>query len=102
MWAVRALKGCCWDMAKGEIGWTRKTADGERVFVYVHMVGGNWKFYFRKSRNERWTRLETPPLEDWIELYHCMQKLVARKRAEPATLVKLRKRILELFPDAEI
>ena len=43
-----------------------------------------------------------PPLEDWLELLDAVQRLITRRRYQPADEELLRRQIRERFPDAEI
>ena len=89
-------------MAKAEIGWKRRTPEGERVEVYVHHIGKTWKFFVRERRFEDWQPLPEPPLEDWLALLDSVNRLVARHRMKPADADRVRTEIRERFPDATI
>ena len=89
-------------MAKAEIGWKRRTPEGERVEVYVHHIGKTWKFFKRERRFDDWQALPEPPMEDWLALLDSVNRLVARHRMQPADADRVRTEIRERFPDAAI
>jgi len=88
--------------AKAEISWKRTTPEGERLQVYAHHVGKEWRFYIRQRRYENWAPVEQPCLEDWLELLDGIRRRVARRRLPPDEANRVTKTIRELFPDAEI
>ena len=87
-------------MAKAEISWTRKTEDGIRLQVYVHHFGGDWLFYARERRYDQWRRVEEPPLVDWLELLDAVRRRIQRRRLKPEEEGRVRRAILERFPEA--
>jgi hypothetical protein len=89
-------------MPKAEIGWKRKTAEGTRVEVYAQHVGDRWLFFSRERRFDKWERLEQPPLEDWLELLDAVKRRIARRLLQPEEAGRVRKTILENFPDAPL
>jgi hypothetical protein len=89
-------------MAKAEIGWKRRTPEGERVEVYVHHTGKAWRFYTRSRRFEDWQPLPEPPLEDWLVLLDSVERLAARHRMTPADADRVRRDIRLRFPDAGV
>lgn len=89
-------------MGKAEISWKRRTEEGERREVYVHFVGADWKFFVREKRYDRWEPLETPPLEDWLELLDAVERRTARRLLQPADVARVKKKIREAFPEAEL
>ncbi|MCS7091582.1 MAG: hypothetical protein RMN51_12445 [Verrucomicrobiota bacterium] len=89
-------------MPKAEISWRRKTADGTKVHVYARLVGGEWRFFMRTRRYERWEPVEEPPLEDWLALLDALQRLIPRRRYQPADEEHLRQRIRERFPEVDL
>ncbi|MDW7978999.1 MAG: hypothetical protein RMH97_00310 [Verrucomicrobiales bacterium] len=89
-------------MPKGEIGWRRVTAEGERVQVYARRVGGEWRFFVRSRRYERWIEQADPPLEDWLKLLDAVQRRVTRRLFEPQEIERIRRTIIERFPDAVV
>ncbi|HTB83322.1 MAG TPA: hypothetical protein VK742_06685 [Candidatus Sulfotelmatobacter sp.] len=89
-------------MAKAEISWKRTTEDGEKLQVYVQHIGRDWKFFHRGKRFDQWHPVKEPPLEDWMELLDAMQRLVNRRRYQPADETLLRSQIRERFPEADV
>ena len=89
-------------MPKAEISWKRVTDDGEKLQVYAQHIGRDWKFFQREGRYDVWQPVENPPLEDWLELLDAVQRLINRRRYQPDDETDLRKKIRELFPEAEI
>jgi hypothetical protein len=89
-------------MAKAEISWKRKTAEGEDLQVYAHHVGDRWIFYSRARRFDDWERNDDPPLEDWLELLDGVRRRINRRLVRPEEEARVAKRIRELFPEANI
>ena len=89
-------------MAKAEISWKRRGADGERMEFYAQHVGDRWIFYSRERRVGQWTEIQNPPLEDWLELLDGIRRRAARRLLRPEEVDRVSKRILELFPEAEL
>jgi hypothetical protein len=88
--------------AKAEISWKRRTEDGERVQVYARRVGAEWRFFTRERRYERWEAVPRPPLEDWLELLDAVQRRIQRRLARPEEEGRIKQRIREMYPEAEI
>lgn len=88
--------------AKAEISWKRTTEEGEKLQVYGRRVGGEWRFFHRARRYDQWQIVTEPPLEDWLELLDAVERRIQRRLARPEESTKLRKRIRELFPEAEL
>jgi len=88
--------------AKAEISWKRTDDQGEKVQVYAHHVGNRWLFYSRYRRFDQWQPLEFPPLEDWLELLDSVRRRVQRRLLRPEEIGRIKKRIRELFPEADI
>ena len=86
-------------MARGEISWTRRSADGLKVQVYAHSEGDRWRFFIRERRFDRWLSLATPPLEDWLELLDAVERRIHRRLVRPEESACLRKTIREQFPE---
>jgi hypothetical protein len=84
---------------KAEISWRHKTAEGQRREVYVHHFGSEWRFFCRERRFEPWQRLESPPLEDWLELLDAVERRIARRLLRPQEADRLRQTIRDLFPE---
>jgi hypothetical protein len=85
-------------MAKAEISWKRTTPEGERLQVYAHRFGGEWLFYARSRRYDRWQAQPEPPLEDWLELLDAVRRLVPRRRLPPQELERVEQAIRGRFP----
>ncbi|MGA4644485.1 hypothetical protein [Limisphaera sp. 4302-co] len=86
-------------MAKAEISWKRKLADGTKIQVYAHLVGGEWRFYQRTRRYERWEPVAEPPLEDWLALLDAIRRMIPRRRYQPEDERRLVRQIRERFPE---
>jgi len=65
-------------------------------------MGGRWLFYWRPARFERWESLDKPTQEDWLKLLEGIERGANRRRFPEEEVVRVRRRILELFPEAEI
>lgn len=89
-------------MPKAEISWKRVTEDGRKLQVNAQRVGGEWIFFHRERRFDQWQAVAEPPLEDWMELLDSVQRLISRRRLQPVHEEKVRRRIHEKFPEAEI
>ena len=87
---------------KAEISWKRTTEDGEKLQVYAYRTNREWKFFHRAKRFDQWQAVKEPPLEDWMELLDAVQRLVNRRRHQPADEVRLRRQIRERFPEADV
>ena len=89
-------------MAKAEISWKRRSAEGERLEIYAHHVGDRWIFYKRERRIGEYAKFDDPLLEDWLELLNAIRRRVARRLLRPEETGRVAKRIHELFPEADI
>ena len=89
-------------MPKAEISWKRVTDDGQKLQVYAQHVGREWKFFRRKKRFDVWQAVAEPPLEDWLALLDALERLINRRRYQPADEERLRAQIRERFPEAKI
>jgi hypothetical protein len=89
-------------MPKAEISWKRVDENGARLQVYAQRVGREWRFFAREKRFEQWQAVADPPLEDWLELLDAVQRLVTRRRLQPDDEDRVRQRIRERFPEAQI
>ena len=89
-------------MPKAEISWKRVTEDGEKLQVYVQRVKREWNFFHRAKRFDNWQPVPEPPLEDWLELLDAVQRLVNRRRYQPADEERVRAQIRERFPEAGV
>ncbi|MGA2854062.1 MAG: hypothetical protein ABSE90_08035 [Verrucomicrobiota bacterium] len=89
-------------MPKAEISWKRVTDDDRKLQVYARHVGREWKFFRREKRFDQWESVTEPPLEDWLELLDAVRRLTARRRYQPDDEERLRWKIRERFPEAEV
>ena len=87
-------------MPKAEISWKRVNDEGEKLQVYAQHVSRDWVFFMREKRFDQWQEVPEPPLEDWLELLDAIQRLVVRRRYQPADEELLRRTIRERFPEA--
>lgn len=87
---------------KAEISWRRVTEEGQKLQVYAHHVGTEWRFFQRERRFDVWQPVEQPPLEDWLELLDAVDRRVQRRLLKPEEGPRVRKRIKELFPEADL
>jgi hypothetical protein len=87
---------------KAEISWKRVTEDGVKLQVNAQRVSREWKFSQRAKRYDQWQPVPEPPLEDWLELLDAVQRLITRRRLQPEHEERIRQRIRERFPEAEV
>ena len=89
-------------MAKAEISWKRRTETGERLEVYAHHVGDRWIFYSRERRLGQWQTVAEPPLVDWLELLNGVERRIKRRLLRPEESARVKKTIIERFPEATV
>lgn len=89
-------------MGKAEISWKGRTEEGLKREVYAKHIGDRWLFHVREKRHDQWQDMPEPPLEDWLELLDGVQRRVQRRLLPPDEEKRVKKRIRELFPEAEI
>ena len=89
-------------MPKAEISWKRVTDAGVKLQVNAQRVSRDWRFFQREKRYDQWQPVAEPPLEDWLELLDAVQRLVTRRRLQPDDEDRLRQRIRERFPEADL
>ena len=89
-------------MPKAEISWKRVADDGQKLQVYAQRVSRDWRFFQREKRFVQWQPVAEPPLEDWMLLLDAVQRMVTRRRLQPDDEERLKRRIRERFPEAEI
>jgi hypothetical protein len=89
-------------MPKGDITWTRRTDEGERVEVNVRHVGDRWIFHSRERRPEHWRLVDDPPLEDWLRLLDAVNRRVGRGLIRDQEVERLKKIILDRYPAASM
>lgn len=87
--------------SKAEIGWVRRDDDGEKWQVFARRAGKDWHFFQRQRRYDVWERVDTPPLDDWLELLDAVRRLVVRRRYQPDDELALVQMIRERFPEAD-
>jgi hypothetical protein len=88
--------------ASADIAWVRKDADGEKLEVYARRVGARWDFFTRSGRHQHWEPVESPPLEDWLELLEGVRRRAQRRLYELDEALKLEALIRKRFPRAEL
>lgn len=88
-------------MAKAEISWRRIDEQGERIQCYAQRVGGEYVFYARARRYDQWQEVKNPPIEDWLELLDSVQRRIQRMLLPPNEEVRVKKMILDRFPDTQ-
>lgn len=88
--------------AKAEISWKRTTEEGEKVSVYAHHFGNQWKFYMRSKRYDQWQPVTDPPLEDWLELLDAVRRRINRRLIKPDEEQRIKRSIRERFPEADL
>jgi len=86
---------------KSEISWRRSDEEGQKLQVYAHHVGKEWRFYVRERRFDEWQPVESPPLEDWLALLDAIRRRIPRRLIKPEEEPLLIHRIKELFPNAD-
>ncbi len=89
-------------MPKAEISWKRITEEGLDRQVYAQHVGGEWLFFARERRFDRWQAIADPPLEDWLELLDSVRRRINRRRLRPEEEDRVKKSIRERFPEAQV
>ncbi len=87
---------------KSEISWKRRGEDGVRREVYARRANFIWSFFVRERRFDCWEPLKQPPLEDWIELLDAVRRRVQRRLLQPDDEERLRRTIVERFPEAKV
>ncbi|MFA7234829.1 MAG: hypothetical protein WC076_12045 [Terrimicrobiaceae bacterium] len=85
-------------MAKAEIGFERTLEDGTKRDVYVAHTGGQYRFFARGKRFDRWEPVNEPPIEDWLEFLDCVRRRIARRKLMPAEEARVTQAIRERFP----
>ena len=78
-------------MAKAEISWKRRGAEGERLELYAQHVGDRWIFYKRERRVGEYARVDHPPLEDWLALLDAIRRRAARRLLRPEEVGRVSK-----------
>ncbi len=88
--------------SKAEIGWEKRTEEGERYEHFARHVGKQWKFFVRQKRFEQWQAVENPPLESWLDLLDAVRRRVTRRLYQPDDVDRLLRMIRERFPEADV
>ena len=88
-------------MAKAEISWKRVTLEGVRLQVYARHVGRDWRFFARERRYEQWQAVDDPPLEDWLALLDSVQRRINRRLLRPEEEARVKKTIVERYPETK-
>ena len=88
-------------MGKAEISWKGRTEDGMKREVYARRMGGRWNFFVRERRNDQWQEMEAVPIEDWLELLDGVRRRINRRLLRPEEELRVKKRIVELFPETK-
>jgi hypothetical protein len=86
-------------MPKAEISWKRATPEGATLQCYAQHVGKQWVFYQREKRFDQWQQVKEPPREDWLALLDSVRRRINRRLLRPEEEERLRKVIVERFPD---
>ena len=89
-------------MPRAEISWKRRTPEGETLRVYAQHFGDRWLFFVRGARFEQRQPVESPPLDDWLELLDAVRRRVGRGLLRSEEVVRVEQAIRERFPDAEL
>lgn len=87
---------------KSEIGWKRKTPEGEEIQVFARRTGGKWLFFYRTRRYERWQEMEKPALADWLLLLDAVRRRIPRRLFEPKEEDRIKRMILQNYPETEL
>jgi hypothetical protein len=86
---------------KVEITWKTRDAQGARREINARKAGAIWRFFEREKRFDRWDPIDHVPLEHWLRLLEAVQRRIARRLLRPEEETNLRRRIAELYPDAD-
>lgn len=89
-------------MARTDISWVRTDADGEKLEVYAHQVRTRWDFFCRPGRHDDWCVLESPTLEDWLNVLDGVRRRAQRRLYGPDEVGKLEVMLRKLFPSAQL
>lgn len=88
-------------MARDDIGWVRRDADGVKIECYAHQVRTDWHFFRRVGRDGDWSEVSDPPLEDWLEVLDGVRRRTARRQYGPEQPALLEAHIRKRFPRAQ-
>ena len=87
---------------KGDIGWKRCDAEGERVQVSAKKIGNRWLFHIRDKRFDSWQDYAEPKLADWLELLDAVRRRIQRDLIPEIEEDRLIRAIKEHYPEATI
>lgn len=85
-------------MARDDIEWVRRDAEGDKIEVKAHQIRERWDFYWRPGRHYGWEKLEAPLLDDWLEVLSGVERRVNRRQYPLDEPDKVRKLIRARFP----
>lgn len=89
-------------MSKGEISWKGRFDDGRKRQAYAKKIGKDWHFFDREQRYDSWDEVEKPSLDDWLTLLDGVERRMQRDRIPEAEWARLKNKIQELYPEAEL
>jgi hypothetical protein len=89
-------------MGRAEVSWKSRNEEGQKREVYVKHVGDQWVFYAREKRFDEWEAVPSPPLDDWLELLDGVRRRIGRRLLRPEEEDRVKKLILDRYPDAEL
>ena len=88
--------------SKGDIGWKRRTSEGNRIRVKAKKVGNRWLFHIRDKRFDSWQEYAEPELADWLELLDAVRRRIQRDLIPEIEEDRLIRAIKEHHPEATI
>ena len=100
-WPLRALIYLN-SMGKAEISWKSKNEEGVKREVYVRCIGAEWKFFVREKRFDDWQPLDSPVLEDYMELLDSVRRRIARRLLRPEEEERVRRMLRQAYPEARV
>jgi len=71
---------------------------GHDYFPFTHSQAGTK----REKRYDEWDALPKPPFDDWMQLMDGVDRRVSRRLLQPQDAQKLRQKIKELYPEADV
>jgi hypothetical protein len=74
----------------------------ERGRLMPRKLVRNWRFFDREKRYDNWEPVLKPEFDDWIELLDGVDRRVHRRLLQPQDANRLRQKIKELFPGADV
>ena len=88
--------------SKGDIGWKRRTSEGDRIQVKAKKVGDRWLFHIRDKRFHSWQIYADPELVDWLELLDAVRRRIQRDLIPEIEEDRLIRAIKEHYPEATV